>query len=191
MLFVLICVSLVLQSPVLLNIDNRYQDINLTSPIYFIHGGRWHAAPDQEADANSIIRCHFEFDYGQDLPEGALVCRIQRKYAGSDEPIQNGSISTQLLVAWRVERTKELNVRVLLVGHSKKLDEVKLRRLHQKYWHSLGAWFGFIERNWLLDDATALATTIKVISGGYRWDIFISEGTKDNIEMPLWINTER
>jgi hypothetical protein len=81
---VLICVvSLALQSPVLLNIHNQCQGINLTSPVYFIHGGRWPIAPDQAIDVNAVMQNPIEFDAKQNILEGALVYRIQRKHITS------------------------------------------------------------------------------------------------------------
>jgi hypothetical protein len=190
---VLICVvSLTLQLPVLLNIHNRCQDINLTSLVYFMDGGWWNVLPDQGIDANAIMRNRIKPDSGQNVLEGALVYKIQkRQNTESDELIQDESKHIQLLVVWHVDHIKGLRVRALLIEHDKKLDEDKLRWLYQKYWHSLNAWIDPIESNWMLDDATMLATTIKTMNGGYRWDIFISEGMEDNFEKPLWIDAER
>jgi hypothetical protein len=192
--FVLICVvSFALQSPISLNIFNARQDINLTSPVYFIHGGKWDIVSDREVDVNSVMRNLIEFDSGQNILEGALVYEIQRKYAEFDEFIQDESKSIQLLVAWNVDRTKGLDVRALLVEHDKEFnwDEDKLRRLYQKYWHPLDAWINFIRNNWLLDDTTALTVRVDIRNGGYRWDITIYERTDAIIKRPLWIDTER
>jgi hypothetical protein len=192
--FVLICVvSFALQSPISLNIFNARQDINLTSPVYFIHGGKWDIVSDREVDVNSVMRNLIEFDSGQNILEGALVYEIQRKYAEFDEFIQDESKSIQLLVAWNVDRTKGLDVRALLVEHDKEFnwDEDKLRRLYQKYCHPLDAWINFIRNNWLLDDTTALTVRVDIRNGGYRWDITIYERTDAIIKRPLWIDTER
>jgi hypothetical protein len=174
-----------------LNVHNQYQDINLTSPVYFIHGGRWHVVPDQEIDVNAVMREHIEFGSGQDILEGALVYRIQRKHAESDKSAQDRSKSVQLLVAWHVEHTKGLDVCALLVEHEKELDEDKLRKLYQKYWHSLKTSINPTGINRLLYDATVLGITVKIMNGGYRWDIFIAEKIKNNVEKPLWIDVER
>jgi hypothetical protein len=195
-LFVLICAtSLNLQSSISLNIYNWCQDINLTSLIYFLHGGKWHVVPDQEIDVNTVMRNCLESDSGQDILEGALVYEIQRKlYNESDGFIQDDSKGTQLLVVWHGEYTKGLYVRAVLIEHDKGFDwnEDKLRRLYQKYWYPLDVWVDFIGSNWLLDDTTVLTTAIKVINGGYRWDIFISEERTSNyVVKPFWINSER
>jgi hypothetical protein len=79
----------------------------------------------------------------------------------------------------------------LIVKHDKKLDEIGLRKLYQVNANTLDAQVDFIGSNWLLDDATVLKTTVSVMNGGYKWDVFISEGIKDNVERPLWIDEER
>jgi hypothetical protein len=181
-----------LHSSISLNIYNRYQDIHLTSPIYFIYGGNWHVAPDQEIDANAVTRNCIELDSGQDILKGALIYKIQRKHTESGEFIQDESKSIQLMVAWYVEPTKGLDVRALLVEHDKEFNwgEDNLRKLYQKYWHSLDALVSPFGSSWLLNDIT-LATTIKVMNGGYKWDISISEGIKNNVEKPLGVDAER
>jgi hypothetical protein len=147
-------VSLVLRSPILLNIYNVYQGISLISPTYFIHGGSLYVAPDQEIDANFMMRNWLKFDSGQDILEGALIYRIQRQHAEFDKPIQDGLEDIQLLIVWRGEYKKELHVHILLVEHDKRFnwDKDKLRRLHQKYWHSLNAQIDSIGCSWLFDD---------------------------------------
>jgi hypothetical protein len=204
-LFILIhIVSFVLRSPILLNIHNQGQSISLTSPVYFIHNGKWHIAPDQEIDINTMMSNRIEFDSRQDILEGALVYRIQkkktsflekecgthRKRAKIDKSIQDESKYIQLLVAWRVEHT-ELHVRVLLVEHDRELDEDKLKKLHQKCWHLFNAWVDPIENEWLLDNAKKLKTKIKAMNGGYRWDIFIHETEGYYERRSFWIDTTR
>jgi hypothetical protein len=191
---ILICVSsLALQSLVSLNIHNQYQDIDLASPVYFTNGGRWNVAPDQEMDVNTVMRNHIEFDSRQDILEGILTYRIHRHHTESDQSVQDKSKRIWLLVVWCVEYTKGLDVRALLVEHDKDLewDEDKLRWLHQKCWHPLNAWINPTRNNWLLDDGAVLETTSKVMNGGHRWDISISEGDNDNVMRPLWIDVER
>jgi hypothetical protein len=193
--------SLALQSPISLNIHNQGQRINLTSPVCFMHGGKWHTVPDQEIYTNTIMRNYIEF--GQDILEGALVYRIQRrktsfvrkrrtqrKRAKIDTSIQDEPKRIQLLVAWHVEHT-ELHVRALLVEHEGELDKHKLRILHQKHRHLLSAQVDAIKSDWQLNDATVLKTKIKAMNGGYRWDIFISEGMEYIVKRPFWIDTTR
>jgi hypothetical protein len=163
----------------------------MTSLVYFMHGGKWHVVPDQEINVNAVMRNLIEFDSGQDILEGALVYRIRRKHAETDKSAQDKSKNVQLLVAWRVEHTKELDVRLVLVEHDGELDKDKLKKLYQKYWHLLTAQVKLKENKWLLSDATTLKTTAKIMKGGCRWNIFISETTGYEIKKPLWIDEER
>jgi hypothetical protein len=191
---VLICaVSLILHAPISLNIYNQSQIVNLSSPAYFTHGGRWHVIPNQEIDVNAVTRNRLEFNSGQDILKGVLVYRIQRKHAESDKSAQDESKHIWLLVAWYAKHTKGLHVRALLVEHDKELDwnEDGLMKLHQDCWQPLNVWVNPIESNWQLDDATVLATTIKAMNRGYGWDIFISEGKRDNVKKPLRMDAQR
>jgi hypothetical protein len=182
-----------LQSPISLNILNSREDINLTSPVYFIHGGKWHVVPDKKIDAIGAMSNYLEFDSGQGILEGALVYKIQRKHAESGKFIQDKSKRIQLLVAWHVDRTKGSNVRTLLVEHDKGFNwnKDKLRRLYQKYWHPLDAGVDFVGSNWLLDNAAMSTATVYVSNGDYRWDIFIHKRKEVAIERPLWLDAER
>jgi hypothetical protein len=198
-------ISFVLQPLVLLNIHNQCQDVNLTSPVYFINGGEWCVAPDQKIDVDAVVKNYLEFDSEQDMLEGALIYRIQRretsffeierktqrKRVKIDKSAQDESKHIQLLIAWHGEYTKGLHVRALLVEHDKEFDEDELRQLHQKCWHPMNAFVNPIEDNWLLDDAAVLTTTVKTMNGGCRWDVLITEGIEDNVERPLWIDAER
>jgi hypothetical protein len=183
-------VSFVLQSPISLNIYNQSQIINLTSPIYFMHNGKWHIMPDQGIDMNTVMRDHIEFDAEQDILEGALLYKIQKKREEFDKFTQDESKCIELLAIWHVEHIKELHVRTLLVEHNGELDEDKLSQLHQKYWHLLDTWVDPIENEWQLNDAT-VRTKIKTMNGGYRWDIFIYEEVGYNDKRPLWIDTTK
>jgi hypothetical protein len=180
-----------LQSLVSLNIYNQCHGINLTSPVHFIHGGKWNVIPGQKIDASDVIRNCIEFDSEQDILEGALVYKIQRQRAESDEFVQDKSKSIQLLVVWHVERAKGSHVCAVLIEHDWEfnLNEDKLRRLRQKYWHSLKTQ---VKGNWLLDNATVLETLVKVMNGGYGLDVFISKEKGYGYAMrPLWIDAKR
>jgi hypothetical protein len=103
---VLICIiSLTLQLPILLNIHNRCQNINLTSPVCFVHGGRWRAAPDFETNVNAVMKNLLGFDSGQDILEGILAYKIQRRHDNYDKSAYDESKDIQFLVAWYVSPT--------------------------------------------------------------------------------------
>jgi hypothetical protein len=171
--YILICIiSLALQLPISLNVYNQCQDVNLTSPVYFVHGGRWYVVPDQEIDVSAVMSNLIEPEAGQDILEGALAYRIQRKHVRS---AQNESKCIWFLVAWYSERTREPHICALLVEHNKKLDEDRLRKLYQKRWPSLRAQANATRGSWTLNNTTKLKTTIKVMNAGCKWQISISE----------------
>jgi hypothetical protein len=151
--------------------------------------------PDPEIDANTVMRNCIELDPEQNILEGALIYKIQRKlYAESDEFVQDEAKNIRLLVTWHSEYTKGLDIRALLIENDKEFnwDEDKLRRLHQKYWHLFDVLADFIGSSWLLDDATVLTSAVDVMNGGYKLDIVIYEKKGVTvIERPLWIDTER
>jgi hypothetical protein len=185
--------SLTFQSPVSLNIYNWREDIDLISPVYFIHGGKCHIVADQKIDNDAVMSNLLEFDSKQDIQCGILIYRMQKKHIKSGKLIQDEFKHIQLLVVWRIDHTEGLNIRALMIEH-KKLDwnEDKLRRLYQKCWHPLDILINPIRRNWLLDDATVLTTVVSVMNGGYKWNVFIpEERTSDYVMRPLWINTRR
>jgi hypothetical protein len=187
-------ISFALESPVLLNIYNQCQGINLISPVCFLGSGKCVGVVlEQKIDAFCAGRNFFMFYPGQDILEGILVYKMQIKHAEPDEFIQDKSKSIQILIAWHVENKKKLDVRVLLVEHERKFnwDENKLRKLYQKYWHIFMVWLHPTGFNCMLNDTTILVTTVNIMNGGYRWDIFISERMGDNTIRPLWVNTER
>jgi hypothetical protein len=190
---VLTCVvSLILRSPILPSIYNLCRNINLTSPVYFVHGGKWNVTPNQKIHAGSVMKNRVRFDFGQDLLDGVLIYRIQRRHMNFDDEDED-ELTCQLLIAWHVEHTKRLDVRVLVVKHDEfDWNGDKLKQLYQKCWQPLSVLANSIGSNWLLDDTTVLETMIKTMNEGYRWDIFISERrTYESFVKPLWIDVER
>jgi hypothetical protein len=179
-----------LQPSIVFNIYNQCQAINLTSPVYFVHGGKWHATHDHKTNANVIMRNHLELDSRVDILEGVLIYRIQRKDNIFANLFHNESKYIQLLIAWRVEHTEGLHVLSFLVKHKGKLDEHKLRKLHQKYWHVLKVLDKLVLNGLMLDNATVLKTRVKGMNEGYWWDIFISEVGDGNVE-PLGIDVDK
>jgi hypothetical protein len=183
---VLICViSLALQLPVSLYIHNWCQDIYLTSPVYFMRGGRWCAVPGRRIHIDAVMQNRLGFDIEQGLIEGALAYKLREKCAASDQDELN---NIWFIVAWHGEHTKGLHIHALLVKHDKKLDEYKLRKLCQKRWPLLKAQANVIRGNWPLDDATVLETTIKVMHESHRWDIFISGRISYNVKREILFN---
>jgi hypothetical protein len=178
-------VSLALHLPIPLYIHNWCQDIYLTSPVYFMRGGRWCVVPNQRIHVDVVMQSCLGFDIGQDVLGGALAYRLQEKCAKSDQDKLN---YIWFIVAWYGKHTKGLHVHALLVKHNKKLDERKLKELYRKRWPLLKAQADTTRGSWLLDDTTVLETTIKVMHKGHRWDIFISGRINCHIKREILFN---
>jgi hypothetical protein len=101
-------------------------------------------APDQEIDADAVMQIRLGLDARQNILEGTLIYRVQRKHA---ESAQDESKHIWLLIAWNGEYAKVLHVCALLIEHNKKLNEDRLRKLYQICWPSLKARVNTIQSN--------------------------------------------
>jgi hypothetical protein len=174
--FILTCVvSLALRLPIPLYIHNQCQSIDLVPPVYFIDGGKWHVTSVWKIDANILMRNRLKFDANQNILEGALAYRTQRKHA---EFAQDESKPIWLLIVWNSEYAKGLRVHTLLVGYNKELDEYRLRKLYRKRWPLFKERANATGNSCTLNDTTKLVTTIEVTNRGYEWNISISEERK-------------
>jgi hypothetical protein len=184
-------------------VRNQYSDIELVPLVYFCNLGSYNEYTVERTDIGAMMKIGFSFGLDK-LPGGILMYEVQRKGntesdhqsstdATSIEGVEDTSKTMRLLVVWKIEHFEEARAHIVLVEHDKDLewDEDKLRWLHQKCWHPLNAWINPTRNNWLLDDGAVLETTSKVMNGGHRWDISISEGDNDNVMRPLWIDVER
>jgi hypothetical protein len=197
MLMVLIyAVSLSIQPSFKLNIHNQCSNVDLVSPTYATSDElECYRAPDHNVCVGGMTRAGFIIYKPGSLSYIVLIYRLQRKQQHESTGISKDTSNiSQLLVICKFSESQESYAGMLLVEHDKKLDwdEDKLKQLHQKYWHLLNVLVDPIRSDWLLNDKkTVLATTIKAMNGGYRWDIFISEEERNNAERPLWIDAER
>jgi hypothetical protein len=185
-------------------VHNQYTSIKLVSPVYFCNHEIYNEYLVERTDASAMMKISLNFDLKK-LSNGILMYELQRKEdVESDcqsitnntfiESIGNTPKIMRLLVAWEIKSSRGLSVHIMLVEHDRELalNEDRLRQLYQKYWHPLNAWFNSIGNKWLLDDTTVLTTIIKVKSGSYGWDVFISEERIDDYVMkPLWIDAKR
>jgi hypothetical protein len=201
---ILMCtVSLTLHGVMDVAVHNQYPDIELASPVYFCNRGVYNEYPVERTDIGAMLKIDFSFGLDK-LPGGILMYEVRRKGntesdhqsstdATSIEGVEDTPKTMRLLVVWKIEHFGEARAHIVLVEHDKELewDEDRLSELHQKCWYSLNAWIDPARNNWLLDDGAVLETTSKVMNGGYRWDIFISEGDIVNVRKPLWIDVER
>jgi hypothetical protein len=123
MLIVLICtISLYIQPSIKLNIHNQCLNVDLVSPIYITdYGLECYRAPTHKVYAGNIMRFGFVIYKLGKKSNGALIYKLQRRQSHeSTEFCKNTSSTAQLLVAWRISKSKKLYADVLLIEHDKK-----------------------------------------------------------------------
>jgi hypothetical protein len=189
-------VSLTLKLPVTLKIHNQSQNINLASPVYFNLNGKWHVAPDSEIGVNAVMESSLESnpdslsatesDPEEDTMNGALIYKIQRQNAKFSR-----AEDVYLLVIWRVKGAEEPSIYALLIEYKDRITKAKMKRICRVYWSSIEAMVNPTRGDWRLDDATMLTTRVKVVNGGYRWDIFVSDGVENEPMDPLEVDPNR
>jgi hypothetical protein len=194
MLIVLMyAISLATQPSFKLNIHNKCLNVDLISPKYATSDElECHRPSGHKVCSGDTMRSGFIIKSDNES-FGVLTYRLKKRQTRESTGINRHTASvSQILVVWRISKSKEIYVDVLLVEHGEWFDcnKDKLRRLYQKYWHPLNAWVNPIESSWLLDNTTALRTTVKAMNGNHGWDIFISEEMGNNVRRPLWINAE-
>jgi hypothetical protein len=192
---------------------NHYPDIELSPPIYFCNHSTYYEYPIERMDDDAMINIGFRFDLDQDEPGGILMYKVQRKRntesdhqsstdITSSEAVEDTSKTMLLLVAWKIEHSEGLGVRILLVEHDNRLvlNEDKLAQLYNKVNDipsGLHGWAhkydGILKSTWLMCNNIVLRATYEIIfekSLGLK--IAISKGVKDeDTELALWIDSER
>jgi hypothetical protein len=198
--FVLIYIpSLTLQSTIDLTIDNRRSNMELVSLIYFIKDATCHIQLPQQVDAKSIMKANFVTGVNQNTFGGALLYHLQRKENGESDDrsdtdatsIKDIPISTQLLVIWGC-KFNGLYSRVYIIEHDGALtwNENKLKMLYDVYNNQ----YQMCSRtgDWWLDDGTMLKTKCKILHGGFKIDVIISEQRPLSLpRKPLWLDPNR
>jgi hypothetical protein len=166
-----------------MTINNQCPNTELTYPIYFTKDATYHTQFPQQVNSKSIMKVNFITGIDQDTFGGALLYRLQRK--------ENTTTSTQLLVIWGY-RSDRTYLHALLVKHESILswNEDKLKRLYGVY---NGLWHRCSDPGiWLLNDDTELKIEYKVLDGGFRMEVIISE-ERDLVSYrkPLWVDPNR
>jgi hypothetical protein len=196
-------VSLDLQSPVYITIDNQCLDTELISPVYFGNGAVCPKISDQQIDVGAKMKAYFEIYTTQDEFEGALLFKLQRCVESDNqhnidtltiESIRNEEKCVYMLVAW--ERYHSIPfAHGTLIEHTKEFtwDEDRLKKLHDKNFGWLNKHSDTISNTWCIDDNMALKTTFKVrdLRGSPELSIAISEGKDDYAIRPFCIDLER
>jgi hypothetical protein len=196
-------VSLTLHKTMIMTVYNKYPGMKLVSPVCFCNRGKLYECRVKRTNTGSVMKYDLKFDFDQDTLEGILMYEIRRKenarYSHQSsinttyaEVIEEASRMTRLLVAWKIERSGESKVRIILVECDDKLvlNEDKLAQLYEKI-NDIPP--GYHAITWLMYDNTVLEATYEIEQEtGIELKITISEGDKDeNTKPALWIDPER
>jgi hypothetical protein len=196
MLIVLIyALSLPIQPSVKLSLHNQCLNVDLISPTY-ITGEELecYKPPDYKACVGNTISSSFIIKSGNES-DGALICKLQKKRMhGSTEAGEDTSSATHLLVVWKISKSNELYVDVLLVEHDKVFDWDKdnLKYLYHKNFGRFKWFTDSATEKWLWDNDVALMITSEIMNEGQLLNVTISEVERDNgMKTPLHIDLER
>jgi hypothetical protein len=177
-----------------LNIHNQCWNVDLVSPIYITNDLECYRSLNHKVYARDkmssgfIIRWHGE-------PYSALIYKIQRRWLSARiKTCKDTATVAQLLVVWEISESKKLYANTFLVEHDGGFDWDKnaLEALlyHRNFDRSRLCPDSATE-TWLLNDNTALMTTVEIINEDCVLNITISEVEKDNnTRIPAHINSE-
>jgi hypothetical protein len=164
----------------------------------------------QQTGTSTLLEASFGVDSKKNDFKGALLYRLQRKYATRTGNYHNNSAAfiesiaanIYLLVIWDVEDgmvwdvedgLSDFHVYLLECADKFTWDEDKLWALYKEYGYRFLMGYCHNLSTWLMHDGTVMKTRLDVAYGSdYKLSIFISEETrKYNMLKPIKINPKR
>jgi hypothetical protein len=185
-----------------ITIHNLYPGLELTSPVYFSSGTTCHVPSSQKKDASNTMIASFGIGFKQKDFEGALLYKLQRRYAtrtenqpnNSTAPVEDAVKNVYLLVVWDLKCYFH-KFRVCLIECPDEFtwNEDKLWTLYSRYPGQSYKDHKSSIVTWLMHDNTVMKTRFDITYGSdYKLDIIISEGAgKYNMEEPVKINPKK
>jgi hypothetical protein len=148
----------------------------LISPEYIGHHVIWHIPPDHKVDANTTTEASFRKQTIEHDFTTALIYKLQRKH-------HHSNTHSQLVIIWRVDH--KIDVHVMFINHIMDWDQDRLKELYTNY---LTLYRNDPKNIWILDNTTALMTTLKQKEEKHTIEITISRGMReDDFMHPIWI----
>jgi hypothetical protein len=184
-----------------INIHNLCPDLELTSPVYFSNGATCHVPPIQQIDTGTIIEASFGIAFKQKDFKGALLYKLQGKYAArTDNLLNNRTASIEdtttniyFLVIWYIgDHIHRFYALLIDCSDNFIWDEDKLWVLYRKYSERFKYW-DTSTITWLMHSDAIVKTRFDVTYGSdCKLDIVISEGIgKYNMWRPMRIDLGR
>jgi hypothetical protein len=197
-------ISLDLQFPTCIFIQNQCSNTELVSPVYFGDGVVCPKLFDQRLDIGTKMTTSFAINATQDEFEGTLLYKLKRHVksdgqcntsTSTTEANKNETVHVHMLVTWKMKDAKPL-VRAILLEHTEEFiwNESRLVELYNKNHSRTKEYADAISFTWLMDDNVVLKTTfiLRSLKGKPELSISISEEEKDEYAMkPLCVDLER
>jgi hypothetical protein len=182
-----------------ITICNLYPGLELTSPIY-CNNSICHISPSQQTEVGVILASFGIASNHKDI-KGALLYKLQRKYARTNNhinsdivPTENTATNIYLLVIWNiVDDDHKFYVCLLKCADDFIWNEDKLWTLRHKYNAQFLKDYDYKTITWLIYGNAMMKTKYDITYGSdYRLDIVISEGTRKYVMFkPIKIDPER
>jgi hypothetical protein len=168
-----------------ITIHNRYPDLELISPVYFSNS-ICHVSPHHQTDTSNTIEVRFGIDDKQEDFEGALLYKLQRKYANriddhansSAKSIEDATKNMYLLVVWDVKFYHHgFCVCLIECADGFTWNEDKLWALCDRYDHRFHEYDESNTITWLMHDGVVMKTRLDITyESDYQLDVVLSEG---------------
>jgi hypothetical protein len=166
---------------------NLHLGLELVSPVYYSNGTICRVSPSQQIDSGAKMKASFGIAFMQNYFKGALLYKLQRKYAdetdnqpnSSTVSIEDATKNTYLLVVWDIGHVQHnFYVRLIECASDFTWDQDKLWALHWDCNDEIYVDYGSDAITWLMHDSAMLKTRCDIIYGSdYKLDIVIYEGT--------------
>jgi hypothetical protein len=189
-----------------MTVHNRYSDIELVSPVYFCNGGIYYEYPVRKTYASAVMKIGFSFDPDQDEFRGILMYEMRRKgntrsnhQSSTDtiytKVIEEASKMMRLLVTWKIERSGEHKVNIILAEYDSMfaISKDKLAYLYDKINDQFARRYSSLVYTWLMYDNTMWVVTYEIVQkAAFELKMTISEGAGNQVTLrPICIEPER
>jgi hypothetical protein len=185
-----------------INIRNLYSNLELISPVYF-SDSICHVSPSQQTDTSNIMEASFWIDPKHDDFKGALLYKLQRKYANradgqpniSVSPNEDPATNVYFLVIWNITDISYIFYACLIECTADfTWDEYKLWALYDEYEYKIFfVYHRFNISTWSMSEDAMMKIRLNATHGSdYKLDIIISEGIEEyNMRKPIRIDTKK
>jgi hypothetical protein len=178
-----------------LNIHNQCSNVDLVSPTYDAgYNLECYRAPGHIVYVGDMMRSSFAIK-SDHIRYGVLMYRLQRNQSHEITTIgKDTSSAVHILILWKGSKSEGLYADILLAEYDKGFDWSRhnLESLHHKNRNRLNQYSVPVVETWLLNDNTALMTTLEIMNEDHLLNITVSEVDRYNYaRTPVYIDLQR